>query len=150
MQLPLLVLFAPILAFAAPNSCHVSAQSPLRWLSNSIISRIWPLKNSQSSATQHGDCGRVKDQPQTAKLYSEDIVLRFNVSTAEEVQAIAEAVEEYYLDIWEFTDNWVDIRLAQNFVSISNIISLRRADNITSFLHYSMSFHPLYESLMRP
>lgn len=43
-------------------------------------------------------------------------MLRFSISTAEEVKAIAEAAEDLYLDIWGFCDDWVDIRLAKDVV----------------------------------
>jgi extracellular matrix protein 14 len=118
--LPLLtLLIAPSLASAVyiPESCSNPSPSPFRRLTNAIIASIWPLQHAQSnSGTSRDGCSR-KEGPKAADLYAEDTVLRFNISTAEEVRAIIEAADAFYLDIWEFNDNWVDIRVAKNFVS---------------------------------
>jgi extracellular matrix protein 14 len=49
--------------------------------------------------------------------YGKDVVLRFNLSTAEEEKALAEAADVLLLDVWEFTNNWADIRISQDDVS---------------------------------
>ncbi|KAH0558533.1 putative metallocarboxypeptidase ecm14 [Trichoglossum hirsutum] len=49
--------------------------------------------------------------------YDEDIVLRFNVTSADEAEALAEATAVLFLDIWGSNDGWVDIRLAKDMVS---------------------------------
>ncbi|KAK1237505.1 hypothetical protein MKX08_003130 [Trichoderma sp. CBMAI-0020] len=43
--------------------------------------------------------------------YVNELVLRFNVSTAVEEAALAEAASRLFLDVWAFTDQFVDIRL---------------------------------------
>ncbi|KAM0255297.1 hypothetical protein ACHAQJ_005887 [Trichoderma viride] len=43
--------------------------------------------------------------------YVNELVLRFNVSTADEEAALAEAASRLFLDVWAFTDQFVDIRL---------------------------------------
>ncbi|KAI9773623.1 MAG: putative metallocarboxypeptidase ecm14 [Geoglossum simile] len=48
--------------------------------------------------------------------YDGDIVLRFNVSTADEAKALAEAASVLFLDIWGSNNDWVDIRLAKDVV----------------------------------
>lgn len=48
--------------------------------------------------------------------YGGDVVLRFNISNAAEEQALAEAADTLFLDVWEFTDNWADIRLREDDV----------------------------------
>jgi hypothetical protein len=116
---PLLFLTFPFLSIAVQQNCNVPL-SPFRRLSNSIISSLWPLQNGRKVSDKHDDCAQVRLTPKPANLYSGDIVLRFNISTADEVSAIAQAAEELYLDIWEFTENWVDIRLAQSFVRLSS------------------------------
>jgi hypothetical protein len=45
------------------------------------------------------------------------MVLRFNITTAEEASALAEASSILFLDVWEFSDDWVDIRIAKDNVS---------------------------------
>lgn len=43
--------------------------------------------------------------------YANELVLRFNVSTTDEEAALAEAAARLFLDVWAFTDDFVDIRL---------------------------------------
>ena len=42
--------------------------------------------------------------------------MRFNVSTSDEVKSLAEAADVLLLDVWEFSQDWVDIRLAKDIV----------------------------------
>jgi extracellular matrix protein 14 len=51
--------------------------------------------------------------------YGGDVVLRFNISSPLEEEQLAEAADTLFLDVWEFTSNWADIRLSQDDVSIS-------------------------------
>ena len=44
------------------------------------------------------------------------MVLRFNISTSEEEAALSEAADTLFLDVWEFADNWADIRLREDDV----------------------------------
>jgi extracellular matrix protein 14 len=44
------------------------------------------------------------------------MVLRFRITTAEEARALAEAADILYLDVWEYADDWVDIRMAKDVV----------------------------------
>lgn len=55
--------------------------------------------------------------------YGEDMVLRFNISNAEEASALAEASDILFLDVWEFNEDWVDIRIAKDVVSPSTFVS---------------------------
>lgn len=48
------------------------------------------------------------------------MVLRFNVSSVDEAKALAEAIDVLILDVWEFTTDWVDIRLSRDIVSLCN------------------------------
>lgn len=50
--------------------------------------------------------------------YGGDVVLRFNISTAEEEGAFAEVADTLLLDIWEFNHNWVDVRLREDDVCL--------------------------------
>ena len=49
--------------------------------------------------------------------YGGDLVLRFEINSIEEAAALAEAVNVLFLDVWEFTTEWVDIRLSKDVVS---------------------------------
>ena len=57
--------------------------------------------------------------------YGGDVVLRFNLSTPAEEKALAEAADTLFLDVWEFTQNWADIRLREDDVRrvVSNVQS---------------------------
>lgn len=46
------------------------------------------------------------------------MVLRFNITNEHEAAALAEASNALYLDVWEFSENWVDIRLAKDVVRL--------------------------------
>ncbi|CAM1510271.1 Fc.00g006060.m01.CDS01 [Cosmosporella sp. VM-42] len=43
--------------------------------------------------------------------YANELVLRFNVTTTDEETALADAAARLFLDVWAFTDDYVDIRL---------------------------------------
>lgn len=49
------------------------------------------------------------------RRFKDEIIIRFNVSTAEEEQALAEATERLFLDIWSW-DGTVDLRVQKNHV----------------------------------
>ncbi|KAH7309431.1 hypothetical protein B0I35DRAFT_453199 [Stachybotrys elegans] len=45
------------------------------------------------------------------RQYADELVLRFNVSTSEEEEALSHAAARLFLDVWSSTDEYVDIRL---------------------------------------
>lgn len=55
--------------------------------------------------------------PDIRALYGNEIVLRFNVTTFDEESALAEAAARLFLDVWAFTDDFVDIRLHTDVVA---------------------------------
>ncbi|KAF2171894.1 hypothetical protein M409DRAFT_63436 [Zasmidium cellare ATCC 36951] len=54
----------------------------------------------------------------TFARYGEDLVLRFNISAHNEAASLAEAADTLMLDIWEFSQDWVDIRLSKETVPL--------------------------------
>ncbi|CAG8974667.1 hypothetical protein HYALB_00006401 [Hymenoscyphus albidus] len=48
--------------------------------------------------------------------YGGDVVLRFNLTTTEQESALSDAADTLFLDVWEFTSNWADIRLRKEDV----------------------------------
>lgn len=117
-----------------PNSLHPTAQLPFQvpqpvsrngngrsWFSrarNCIIQSIWriPSDNALSKVNDRGS--RISGPPPTLLArYGGDLVLRFEIKSIEEAKALAEAVDVLFLDVWEFTTEWVDIRLSKDVVS---------------------------------
>ena len=79
-----------------------------------IIEYIWGL-----SSTKDGHSSPLSfssSPPSFLAQYGGDVVLRFQISNAEEAKALAEAADVLFLDVWEFTTEWVDIRLAKDVV----------------------------------
>jgi extracellular matrix protein 14 len=114
-----LVAACPALISALPSSAAGHQPAPWRRLSNRIISTIWRASDNDIpvDARIHPTTGaRTRHSSPLAARYGQDIVLRFSINTAEEANAIAEAAEDLYLDIWGFCDGWVDIRLAKDVV----------------------------------
>jgi extracellular matrix protein 14 len=105
----------------------------LTWLRDTAIEIIFGVQPKTDTATTTTAVGQANVQttpsqrrPSSAQLpdtllakYGGDVVLRFNITTVEEEAALAEAADTLFLDVWEFTNNWADIRLAEDDVSIS-------------------------------
>ena len=90
----------------------------IAWLRDTAVERVFglPPKASRPGAEKSS---RPSAQLPTNLLarYGGDVVLRFNISTPLEEEKLAEAADTLFLDVWEFTSNWVDIRLSQDDVS---------------------------------
>ncbi|CRK45484.1 hypothetical protein BN1723_006650, partial [Verticillium longisporum] len=50
----------------------------------------------------------------TPKRYMDEVVLRFNLTAPEEEAAMAQSASTLFLDIWAFTEDFVDIRLRKD------------------------------------
>jgi extracellular matrix protein 14 len=123
-----LLFLGPSLIVAAPQetpspydagtyaTTHTSPR-PWRRLSDAIIRRIWKLPNDQKSfGSKKGQDADNAIGDHLVAQYSEDIVLRFKIRTVEEASALAEAADVLFLDVWEFNDDWADIRLSKHVV----------------------------------
>jgi extracellular matrix protein 14 len=115
------------LATAVPDDTyHPVASQPQpflshwRRLSERLIEKIWtqtPTHEPKDSRAKK--IIKVEEQllpAHTLARYGGDVVLRFNISTADEARSLAEASDTLILDVWEFANDWVDIRLAQELV----------------------------------
>ncbi|KAH7061165.1 carboxypeptidase B precursor [Macrophomina phaseolina] len=92
-----------------------------RKLSDRILTALWAPPGAATSpgAAPHDSTARGgRSSPPGTLLarYGEDMVLRFNVSTEHEAVKLAEAANTLFLDVWDFNENWVDIRLAKDVV----------------------------------
>ncbi|KAH7360092.1 putative metallocarboxypeptidase ecm14 [Rhexocercosporidium sp. MPI-PUGE-AT-0058] len=88
------------------------------WLRDIAIQKLFGLP---PTVTQPGIEKPTSSAPITSQLpatlrakYGGDVVLRFNLSSAAEETALAQAADTLFLDVWEFTNNWADIRLRED------------------------------------
>lgn len=51
-------------------------------------------------------------------IYQQQVVVRFTVRTVSELQALSDAADTLFLDIWEAALDWVDIRLEKDSVPV--------------------------------
>ena len=96
-------------------------QSPLkpRWraLSDSIIETVWGRRNDGDVQVLKKATPKRPHVPgHTLARYGGDVVLRFNISTVEEATSLREAIDTLLLDVWEYADDWADIRLSEDIV----------------------------------
>ncbi|KAL7625602.1 putative metallocarboxypeptidase ecm14 [Parahypoxylon ruwenzoriense] len=90
----------------APSRSHNSA-SYFRRLLNIPFS--WGSKKSRKNLNQWLD-----NHPKLLdrlRGYGQEVVIRFNVSTDAHEAALRKAIDQMLLDVWDFTDNYTDIRL---------------------------------------
>ncbi|KAH7359635.1 putative metallocarboxypeptidase ECM14 [Pyrenochaeta sp. MPI-SDFR-AT-0127] len=120
-----LLLLSPSLTLAAPHDAagthpasHHHAPRPWRRLSDAIIKRIWKLPEDQKRLDTPGWSTHSETDPadELVARYSDDVVLRFKIRTVKEAAALAEAADVLFLDIWEFNEDWADIRIAKDVV----------------------------------
>lgn len=104
--------FEPV-RFASQTQTQIaSSRGPFTWLRDSIIERIWGIDKEKQSLSKPGQ------RPEKSwSRYGSDIVLRIEFQSAEEVEALADAVNILFLDVWDSNENYVDIRLAKEVVS---------------------------------
>lgn len=125
-SLSVLLLAAAPLATAAPQSqpaypydvSNAPNRTPPTWrrLSDAIIRRIWSLPNTQHSLSADDSNVHQAATEQFVSRYGDDVVLRFKIRTADEAKALAEASDVLFLDVWEFNEDWADIRVAKDVV----------------------------------
>ncbi|KAL8934544.1 MAG: hypothetical protein Q9216_005852, partial [Gyalolechia sp. 2 TL-2023] len=118
--------YAPIAAqYPQLPSLPTFPQQPSRTRSifsrfrDSLIRSIWSVDYDgkvQSTETRGISLGSNTPPPTVLASYGGDVVLRFNISSAEEASALAEAINVLFLDVWEFNSDWVDIRLSKDVV----------------------------------
>jgi extracellular matrix protein 14 len=85
---------------------------------DAIIHKIWgPAPNHASRASNSHRHSSTSRTPSNLRArYGGDVVLRFNIKSAEEARALSQAADTLYLDVWETADDWVDVRMAKDVV----------------------------------
>ncbi|KAI7158746.1 hypothetical protein D0869_12071 [Hortaea werneckii] len=101
-----------------PFSLSPSTPERSRWrkLSGKLIDTVWGLTHNGHGPTAKMAKAEAQAPPHTFARYGGDVVLRFNISTHDEAKSLADAADTLLLDVWEFTQDWVDIRLAKDIV----------------------------------
>lgn len=109
----------------APPSLPTFSQQPSRPRSiflrfrDSVIRSIWSVNCDENFQPAEAKAAHLKSNsppPTVLASYGGDVVLRFNISSAEEANALTDAVNILLLDVWEFNTEWVDIRLPKDGV----------------------------------
>ncbi|KAK5077377.1 putative metallocarboxypeptidase ecm14 [Exophiala xenobiotica] len=95
------------------NTNNPSSQSTETFLSRicgGLIEAIWPHYKTSSSKTS-----KLLPRPASKfrSRYDDDVVLRFKVKSEEEAKQFAEAVDTLFLDVWEASKDWADVRVSK-------------------------------------
>ena len=106
----------PFLTNVQQSSSAKTDKSLFLRFRDSIIRTIWSTSPAGVALTQSSALTQSPPSSLQAR-YGEDLVLRFTIESANEAAALAEAIIVLFLDVWEFTDSWVDIRLSKEVVS---------------------------------
>lgn len=79
----------------------------LSWIRDSAVGFIFGKAKSADVVSYPG---------LQAKSYTNEVVIRFNVTETDEEEALAKAADRLFLDVWAFTPEYVDIRLHKDDV----------------------------------
>ncbi len=106
-------------------------------LRDSIIHKIWGVPPSHE---HHSDCKHARPKfsapPNFRTRYNSDVVLRFKVKSADEAKVLTEVSDILYLDVWESTNDWVDIRIAKDVVpSVLTLLPPSLRSSYTPLMH---------------
>ena len=111
------LLGASLVALASPSDRFRKRASRWRTVSDKIIETLFGLDETEVASGGTSPLASHPRPPQhTFARYGGDVLLRFNVTNAEEMHSLVEATDTLLLDIWEFSRNWVDIRLSKDIL----------------------------------
>jgi extracellular matrix protein 14 len=91
-------------------------RAPLWELSHRLIESVFGAPtDGKGRGIKKVDAGQ-RVPPHLTTRYGDQVVLRFNISTNEKAQSLADAADILMLDVWEFSHEWVDIRLSTDII----------------------------------
>lgn len=117
-----------------PYSVKEQAFGPFRKIRDSIIEKIWSIPSKPASHSSASSSPRTPDYFRAR--YGNDVVLRFQLRTEEDAKALIQAADILFLDIWEGTNEWVDIRVAKDIVpSFIGLLPASLHNSYTPLMH---------------
>lgn len=128
---------AQSLAYPATATFSRSLQSRWPWahLRGNVARLVWnvPSEGQLKITTPQTPIPTSNPPPSLLERYGGDLVLRFEIKSAAEASALAEAINILFLDVWEFTSEWVDIRLSKDVVRL--VIRFVSGSSASSLIH---------------
>lgn len=105
---------------ATSTSRPLQSRWPWAHLRDNVVRLIWnvPSEDQLKITTPQTPIPTSNPPPSLLERYGGDLVLRFEIKSAAEASALAEAINVLFLDVWEFTSEWVDIRLSKDVVRL--------------------------------
>lgn len=105
-------------AICTPENRLLTNNNSSSWLSRTwktVIKPVWkPSRQPATIPTSVDLSGGPAYLSKYTSRYGGDIVLRFEIHSAADAKALADAVEILFLDVWESTTDWTDIRLSKD------------------------------------
>ncbi|KAF2767226.1 putative zinc carboxypeptidase [Teratosphaeria nubilosa] len=129
LALPVTLLASIVTAVPSPTTDYQELQQPQQRTFHSEPPtpkwREWSSRLVETIFSAPKDChgkdnkktdGDKRVPPFISTRYGEQVVLRFNISKHDEARSLAEAADTLMLDVWEYSQDWVDIRLSTDIV----------------------------------
>ncbi|KAI9890828.1 MAG: putative metallocarboxypeptidase ecm14 [Vezdaea aestivalis] len=170
--LVLLVSILPAHSSASSSRHHAprfpTSNNPLRisgtyrrpWtrLRDSVIEYVFGIPPKEQpvyrpEGARKANAGPARAPPSNLRArYGGDVVLRFNISNYDEAKSLAEATDVLFLDVWEFNDEWVDIRLSKDVLpSLLGLLPISLHNSHTPLMHdLALAIYESYPSSSFP